>query len=63
MSSHAALVKTNVPEELIASIIAMPIIGKLGTTLAVTSNRNTEMSSGRRKKNVSSKQSSAGEGG
>jgi hypothetical protein len=35
-----ALVITDVSEELIASIIRVTIIGELGTTLAVTSNRS-----------------------
>jgi hypothetical protein len=36
-----ALVRTNVSEELSASFIRVTIIGELGTTLAVTSNRST----------------------
>jgi hypothetical protein len=36
-----ALVRTEVSEELTASIIRVTIIGELGTTLAVTSNRCT----------------------
>jgi hypothetical protein len=36
-----ALVRTDVSEELIASIISVTRIGELGTTLAVTSNRCT----------------------
>jgi hypothetical protein len=38
MLRHVALVRTNVSEELSASIIRVTIIGELGTTLAVTSN-------------------------
>jgi hypothetical protein len=34
-----ALVRTDVSEELSASIIKMTRIGELGTTLAITSNR------------------------
>jgi DNA-binding TFAR19-related protein (PDSD5 family) len=37
---RVALVKTDVSEELRASIIRMTRIGELGTTLAVTSNRS-----------------------
>jgi hypothetical protein len=36
-----ALVITDVSEELSASFISVTIIGELGTTLAVTSNRRT----------------------
>jgi hypothetical protein len=36
-----ALAKTDVSEELSASIISVPNIGELGRTLAVTSNRRT----------------------
>jgi hypothetical protein len=36
-----ALVRTDVSEELNASIIRVTRIGELGTTLAVTSNRRT----------------------
>jgi hypothetical protein len=36
-----ALVRTNVSEELSASIIRVTRIGELGTTLAVTNNRRT----------------------
>jgi hypothetical protein len=39
MSRHVALVATDVSEELSASIIGVTRIGKVGTTLAVTSNR------------------------
>jgi hypothetical protein len=35
---RVALVRTDVSEELCASIIRVKIIGELGTTLAVTSN-------------------------
>jgi hypothetical protein len=41
MRRHVALVRTEVSEECIASIIRMIRIGELGTTLAVTSNRIT----------------------
>jgi DNA-binding TFAR19-related protein (PDSD5 family) len=41
MLRRVALVRTDVSEELKASIIKMTRIGKLGTTLAVTSNRRT----------------------
>jgi hypothetical protein len=37
-----ALVRTDVSEERIASIIRVTRIGELGTTLAVTSNRSTQ---------------------
>jgi hypothetical protein len=36
-----SLVRTNVSEKSITSIIRMRIISVLGTTLAVTTNRNT----------------------
>jgi hypothetical protein len=36
-----ALVRTDVSEELSASFIRVTIIGELGTTLAITSNRRT----------------------
>jgi hypothetical protein len=36
------LVRTEVSDELIASIIRVTRIDELGTTLAVTTNRNTE---------------------
>jgi hypothetical protein len=39
MLRHVALVRTDVSEELSASFIRVTRIGKLGTTLAVTSNR------------------------
>jgi hypothetical protein len=39
MLRHVALVKTDVSEELSTSIIRVTRMGKLGTTLAVTSNR------------------------
>jgi hypothetical protein len=38
---RVALVGTDVSEELNASFIRVTVIGKLGTTLAVTSNRRT----------------------
>jgi hypothetical protein len=41
MSRRVALVKTDVLEERIASIIKPTRIGELGTTLAVNSNRST----------------------
>jgi hypothetical protein len=41
MLRRLALVRTVVSEELSASIIKVIKIGKLGTTLAVTSNRRT----------------------
>jgi hypothetical protein len=41
MLRPVALVRTDVSEESIASIIRVTRIGELGTTLAVTSNRST----------------------
>jgi hypothetical protein len=41
MLHRVALVRTDVSEELSASIIRMTRIGELGATLAVTSNRRT----------------------
>jgi hypothetical protein len=41
MLRHVALVRTDILEECITSIIRMTKIGELGTTLAVTSNRST----------------------
>jgi hypothetical protein len=41
MLRRVALVRTDVSEELSASFIWVTRIGKLGTTLAVTSNRRT----------------------
>jgi hypothetical protein len=41
MLHRVALVREDVSEEHIASIIGVTRIGELGTTLAVTSNRNT----------------------
>jgi hypothetical protein len=41
MLRHGALVRTEVSEELIASFIRVTVIGELGTTLAVTSNRRS----------------------
>jgi hypothetical protein len=38
MLDHVALVRTDVLEELNASIIRVTRVGELGTTLAVTSN-------------------------
>jgi hypothetical protein len=43
MLRRVVLVRTDVPEELSTSIIRVTIIGELGTTLAVTSNRHTLM--------------------
>jgi hypothetical protein len=39
MSRHVTLVRSDVSDEHIASIIRVTIIGELGTTLAVISNR------------------------
>jgi hypothetical protein len=44
MLRHVTLVRTDVSEENIASIIRAKRIGELGTTLAVTSNRNQHTS-------------------
>jgi hypothetical protein len=41
MLSHVALVRTDVSEELSASIITVTRISELGTALAVTGNRRT----------------------
>jgi hypothetical protein len=41
MLRHVALVRTDVSEELSASIIRATRIGELGTALAVTSNQRT----------------------
>jgi DNA-binding TFAR19-related protein (PDSD5 family) len=41
MLRRVALVRTEVSEELSASIISLTRIGELGTKLAVTSNRHT----------------------
>jgi hypothetical protein len=41
MLRRAAIVRTDVSEELSASIIRVTRIGELGTTLAVTNNRRT----------------------
>jgi hypothetical protein len=41
MLCYVALVRTDVSEELSASLIRVTRIGELGTTLAVTSNRRT----------------------
>jgi hypothetical protein len=41
MLPHAALVRTNVSEELSTFIIRVTRIGELETTLAITSNRRT----------------------
>jgi hypothetical protein len=43
---HVALVRTDVSEELSASIIRVTRISELGTMLAVTSNRCTPRSNG-----------------
>jgi hypothetical protein len=42
MLGRVALVRTDVSEELSASFIRVTIIGELGTTLAVNSNRRTQ---------------------
>jgi hypothetical protein len=42
MLRHVALVRTDVSEELSASIIRVTRIGELGTMLAITSNRHYE---------------------
>jgi hypothetical protein len=41
MLRRVALVRTEVSEELCASLISVTRIGELGTTLALTSNRRT----------------------
>jgi hypothetical protein len=41
MLHHVALVRTDVLEECIASIIKVKSINELGTTLAVTGNQST----------------------
>jgi hypothetical protein len=41
MLRHVALVRIDIPEELSASIIRVTRLGKLGTTLSVTTNRST----------------------
>jgi hypothetical protein len=41
MLRRMAIVRTDVSEELNASFIRVKRVGKLGTTLAVTSNRRT----------------------
>jgi hypothetical protein len=41
MLRHVTLVRTDISEERIASIIRVTRIGKLGTTLAVISNQST----------------------
>jgi hypothetical protein len=46
MLRHVALVRTDVSEELSASFIRVTRIGELGTTLAVTSNRRTQLTAG-----------------
>jgi hypothetical protein len=43
MLHRAALVRTDIPEELSASIIRVTRIWELGTTLVVTSNRRTQL--------------------
>jgi hypothetical protein len=43
MLRRVALVRTDVPKELSASIIRVTIIGELGTTLAIITNRRTLM--------------------
>jgi hypothetical protein len=47
MLRRVALVRTDVTKELSASFIKVTRIGELGTTLAVTSNRRTLISSPR----------------
>jgi hypothetical protein len=46
MLRRVALVRTDVSEELSASVIRMTRIGELGTRLAVTSNRRTHVAVG-----------------
>jgi hypothetical protein len=41
MLRRMALIRTDVSEEIISSVIMVTSIGELGTTLAVTSNRRT----------------------
>jgi hypothetical protein len=41
MSRRVAVIRIDVPAERIAFIIKVTAIGELGTTLAVTGNRNT----------------------
>jgi hypothetical protein len=48
MLRHVALVRTDVPEKLSASMIRVTRIGELGTALAVTSNRCTALHPRRR---------------
>jgi hypothetical protein len=48
MLRHVALVRTDVSEELCASIIRVARIGELGTTLVVTSNRRCQIPPKRR---------------
>jgi hypothetical protein len=45
MLHRVALVRTDVSEEVSASIIRMTMIDELGTTLALTSNRRTPRAS------------------
>jgi hypothetical protein len=45
MLHHVALVRTEITEELSASIIRVTRIGELGTTLAVTSMQRTSVAS------------------
>jgi hypothetical protein len=52
MLHHVALVRTDILEERIASIIRVTRIGDLGTTLAATSNRSTV------RRNISSQRAS-----
>jgi hypothetical protein len=42
MLSRVALVRTDVTEERIASIIRVRVLGELGTTLAITNNGSTQ---------------------
>jgi hypothetical protein len=49
MYRRVVVVRTNVSKEHSASIISVTRIGELGTTLAVTSNRNTLRRNGEEK--------------
>jgi hypothetical protein len=51
---RVALVRTYVSEELSASFVRVTRIGELGTTLALTSNRDTLRSNTRRHENLRS---------
>jgi hypothetical protein len=52
MLCRVALVRTDVSEELSASIIRLTRIGELGTTIAVTSNRRCEEISSQKKQTL-----------